>query len=108
MPQNKKQHYVPKFLLRRFSTDKKSINLYNIKSKRKITNANLSNQCYSDYLYGKDLQFEKWLSGIEGELAKLLRIMDVAIIPPPPWSTTHDIMVFFVLSQHGRTKYAAE
>ncbi len=108
MPQNKKHHYVPKFLLRRFSTDKKSINLYNIKSRRAVTGANLANQCYSDYLYGKDPEFEKGMSVVEGEFAKLLRLMDMAVIPPPLFGEAHDVMLYFVLSQHGRTKYAVE
>ena len=41
--ENKKEHYVPRFLLKRFSKDDRSINPYNIKSQRTITGANLKN-----------------------------------------------------------------
>jgi len=54
MPQNKKQHYVPKFYLKRFTPNERLINLYNLKSRRNIIGASLSSQCYKDYMYGKD------------------------------------------------------
>jgi len=108
MPQNKKHHFVPKFLLRRFSHDEKSINLYNFKSKKRVIGANLSNQCYSNYLYGEDPTVEKSLSAAEGQVAALLRLVDKYGSLPPPDSPEREIMIFFVLSQHGRTTYAAE
>lgn len=108
MPQNKKHHYVPRFLLKRFSRDGKSIALYNIPSKTLVPRAPLKTQCYSDYLYGKDSAIEKMLAGVEGELATILRVMDTVLVPPPRLTEVHDALLFFVLSQKGRTQYAAD
>lgn len=108
MPENKKHHYVPRFMLRRFSRDGRSVGLYNIPSKRKVLSAPLKNQCYSDYLYGKGSPIEKALAGAEGQLAQLLREMDHHILPPPPFTPAHEALIFLVLSQRGRTLYAAE
>jgi hypothetical protein len=108
MPQNKKHHYVPRFLLKRFSRDGHSVGLYNIPSRRMVSHAGLKNQCYSDYLYGKNTVVEKALAGAEGLLAELLREMDLRILPPPPFTRAHQALVFLVLSQRGRTLYAAE
>jgi len=108
MADNKKHHYVPRFLLKRFSPNGKSIGIYNIASKRLILRGNLYNQCYTPYLYGKDNVMEKTLAKAEGDLAHLVRAMDQVIAPPPPFSEPHKLMLFFVLSQRGRTQYAAD
>lgn len=108
MPENKKHHYVPRFLLKRFSTDGKSINLWNIKSKRKIISANLKNQCYKDYFYGRTNTIEKSLGDIEGQTAELLRKLDEIGYPPPPGSDEYIGFLLFTLLQEGRTVYAVE
>ena len=76
MPQNKKQHYVPQFYLRRYSKDGKSINIWNISNEKKIESANLKNQCYRNYFYGKDKAFEESLSYIEGQAARILHTIE--------------------------------
>jgi len=108
MPQNKKQHYVPKFYLKRFSKDGKSICLYNIKSKIRIDTANLKNQCYKDYFYGKDLNIEKALGITESAVSTILSKVDCVGILPPPESPACLILILYILIQYGRTKYAAD
>jgi hypothetical protein len=61
MAGNKNQHFVPKFYLRHFSADKKSIHLLNLKSEKPIFGAPLKNQCSRDYFYGEDGRHEKAL-----------------------------------------------
>lgn len=108
MPQNKKHHYVPKFYLRRFTPNERLINIYNLKARRKIIGASLSDQCYKDYMYGKDGQTEKALCVIEGEASKLFKRIDAIISLPKPLTEQHLTMLLHILIQHGRTKYATE
>jgi len=108
MPQNKKHHYVPQFYLKRFSNDGKSICLYNLKNNRKITKANLKNQCYKDYFYGKDLSIEHALGISESLISSILLKIDRTGILPPPRSPDHFNLILYILMQYGRTKYAAD
>jgi hypothetical protein len=108
MPENKKHHYVPKFYLRRFSSDKRSICLYNMPNKLYVKNANLRNQCYQDYFYGKERATENALSGMEGEISKLYIHIDNCNSLPPPLSEHHVALVMSILLQYSRTKYQAD
>lgn len=108
MPQNKKHHYVPKFYLKRFSKNGKSICLYNIKRKLKIASANLKNQCYKDYFYGKDLTIEHALGITETAVSAILSKVDLLGILPPPGSPDYLILILYILMQYGRTIYAAD
>ncbi|MDE0380483.1 MAG: DUF4238 domain-containing protein [Rhodospirillales bacterium] len=108
MPQNKKQHYVPQFYLRRFSKDGKSINIWNISNEKKIESANLKNQCYRNYFYGKDKDFEESLSYIEGQAARILHTIEGKLLLPAPGSEDHLTLVLFVLMQHARTLHSAD
>ncbi len=108
MPENKKHHYVPQFYLKKFSQDKKSISLYNLKSERKIIGANLKNQCYKDYFYGKEQVLEHSLGDIETVVAQIFNLVDQAGVLPPPDSPDYILLILFILIQHGRTKYSAD
>ena len=108
MPENKKHHYVPKFYLRLFSRDKKTICLYNLPKQLHVVNASLRNQCYQDYFYGKEKTTESALAGMEGEIAQLYSLIDKYNSLPPPLSEHHVAMVMSVLIQYGRTKYQAD
>ncbi len=105
MPENKKHHYVPKFYLRRFSGNKKSICLYNLPKQLQVVNANLRNQCYQDYFYGKEKTTESALASMEGEIAQLYSLIDKYNDLPPPLSEHHVAMAISVLIQYSRTKY---
>lgn len=108
MPQNKKHHYVPRFYLKRFSPDGKSINIWNIQNEKRIVSANLKNQCYKDYFYGKDFEVEQALGQIEGEVARILPLIDQYGSPPPYGSDDHFMLILYVLMQYARTAYAAD
>ena len=85
MPANKKHHYVPRFYLKRFARNGNSLNLYNFRLARSIPDVNLKNQCYRDYMYGKEGDQEQCLSQLEGAFAQLLRYMlPSGYLPPPP------------------------
>ena len=104
MPENKKHHYVPKFYLKRFSNNKKSICLWNIRYKRKAVHASLKDQCYKDFFYGKkDNTLEILLSNLEGHASRILRNIDQHNRLPPTWHLDHKILSLFVIIQLFRT-----
>ncbi len=108
MPHNKKHHYVPRFYLKRFSPDGKSINIWNLRSARKILSANLNNQCYRSYFYGKELDAETALGDLEGMASLLFRLIDQYRTPPPYGSPEHQLLVLSTILQYGRTAYSAD
>lgn len=52
----KKQHYIPRFLLKKFAIDvnKKLINIHLMENNEFIINADLYDQAQEKYLYGSD------------------------------------------------------
>ena len=108
MPQNKKQHYVPRFYLKRFSSSGKAINVWLPQQERKILSANLRNQCYKNYFYGSDPTFETALSYVEAETSLMFNIAKTRNELPPPGSPYHHVLVLYVLLQYSRTAYSAE
>ena len=108
MPQNKKQHYVPRFYLKRFSSSGKAINIWLPQKKRKILAANLKNQCYKNYFYGSDPTFETTLGYVEAETSLIFNLADIHKELPPPGSPDHHVLVLYVLLQYSRTVYSAE
>lgn len=104
MPHNKKHHFVPRFYLKRFSSDGKSISLYNIPSKKKIPSGNLGNQCYRDYFYGKNPAVEKSLSTIEASASAILNRLS-----NEPYSVEdHLRLILYLTLQRLRTAAAVE
>ena len=109
MPEYKKQHYVPQFYLKRFSTDGKRINIWNMQRKKIIYSGSLKAQCYKDYFYGKQLGVEKIIGEtIEGAVASIFENIEKHSILPEPISAEHFALVIYMLVQYGRTKYAAD
>lgn len=108
MPNNKKHHYVPRFYLKRFSPNGHSICLWNIDKRIKVPSANLKNQCYKDYFYGKELQVEQALGLVEDHAARIFRLIDKHESPPLYGSGEYLILVLYVLMQYGRTAYSAD
>lgn len=108
MPANKKHHFVPKFYLKNFSSDAKSINLFNIQSDKIVIGANLTNQCYKNYFYGDDDKIEKALGTIEGAAAHVFRDMVNFSKIPKKYSKEHTNLLIHILTQNGRTNYATD
>ena len=107
MADNKRQHFVPKYVLRNFSTDAsaKQINLFHISSKKLIKGASLREQCYKDYFYGENSEIEKNLSVIEGAQATFLR----ELIQSKKTSGLNLTQIpLFLAMQYGRTMRSAE
>ena len=60
------QHFVPKFYLRLFSTNRNSVGAYIFNDDRYVKNASLDSIGGVDFLYGEDGQIEDWFSEFEG------------------------------------------
>ena len=73
MATQKKQHYVPKCILKNFTTNKKFY-VFNVSKNSIIDNAvPYDSQCYTPYLYGKDGNIENYLKKHEDSIAPILQ-----------------------------------
>lgn len=103
----KRQHYVPQFYLRAFSSDGRSINLWNLRRAKRVLGAKLRTQCSGSYFYGKDLELEKALGAMETLSARILR--EVADGSARRLETEERLaMLVYMLVQNARTQYAVE
>ena len=107
MAANKKHHFVPRLYLKNFSSNDKTINIFNLSRDIVIHEGKLKSQCYRDYLYGVDDGLEKALGIIEGEAAKLLRKIRRELKPLHCESVDYANFLTFVIFQRNRTLYAA-
>lgn len=74
MPQNKNQHYIPQFYLRKFSLDGRSISIFNLnRPENVISKASIKGQCSKNYLYGKNEKLEKIIQNFEQEGCEIIR-----------------------------------
>lgn len=106
MPQNKNQHYVPRFYFRNFSKDRKKICIFNLPRELFVKDANIEGQCSKNYFYSKNTNIEKtfsWLEGLASEkIIKLIRNKTFNCFSRE--EVEH--LKSHILFQHGRTKIA--
>jgi hypothetical protein len=103
MPNNKKHHFVPKFYMKFFSPNGKSVNLLHMKREIKLLGIPLKNQCYRDYFYGEDGKLEDALGKIESEAAEAIRRLIANERVPLHTSTDFStILVFYWSSISNR------
>lgn len=69
----KRQHYVPKFYLKGFSSNgsQKQINILLLKNDLVLKDAQLSKQCAKDYFYSKNTEVEKILGFVENSASSV-------------------------------------
>jgi hypothetical protein len=109
LPSHKKHHYVPKFHLKYFGfNNQKNICLYNLLSKKHISRAQLKNQAYEDYLYGKKENMEIALSNIE----RLTSVIFNKIISRNGnlrlSKKLYQLLIIYISIQMNRTIYAKD
>ena len=106
---NKRQHYIPQFLLRRFSPpDKPTVRLFVIASGKSVDSAPIKGQCYKDDFYGDDLQLDKYFQEMEGRSAALFRSLDNVKSPLAKIAEEQAGLIVFLLAQLSRTPAAAD
>lgn len=101
MPNYKRQHYVPQFYLRNFTTDDQ-IQIYNLKTK-KYNTMNCRNVCSRDYFYAQMPEMERSFSEMEGEGSRI--ISNIILENSLSNITTEDycLLLYFICFQYART-----
>ncbi|MDU1540000.1 MAG: DUF4238 domain-containing protein [Paeniclostridium sordellii] len=99
-------HYVPQFLLKNFSNNRKSIGTYMWKQKKYIKEASIKKQACKDYLYGKDMYIEDNFMRLEKIWAKIISaIIEQEKIPLKLESYTY--LITFILTCEARNLKSA-
>ena len=106
MPEKKKQHYVPKCLLKNFSDSKQNIHIFRLEKNNIISKpVPYGSQCKNDYMYGKDVFWENKLNDYETIVSPIIdKIIHCKFISVEEES----IIKNFVLFQHLRTDKAVD
>lgn len=102
MNKRKKQHYVPQFYLRNFARKDNKFTIIDLKSNRIIESAPCKDQCYENYYYGNDEEWEEELGRIES----LASVVIQKIINSDNYYPTLDeikILKKYILFQRNRT-----
>ena len=107
MATKKNQHFVPRFLLKKFSRDGRSVALVVVSKGISIAQAPLANQCSRDYFYGRDLTIEDAFATWEGEIAAIVRKLDPDHLRELSGEQLYQLRQY-VLYQRLRTEGAAE
>lgn len=107
MAEKKRQHYVPRLILRAFSRDRATTSVLVLDSGDAIHGASINRQCFENYFYGEDGKVEDSLAQVEGLFAALLGDRS-----PERLEALTDadmlLLTFFVQLQRGRTVAAAD
>lgn len=69
MPNQKKQHYVPKFYMKEFSDNEGKFSVFNLDGNQLYEAVPYADQCYKNYYYGKDGLWENRLGEMETKWA---------------------------------------
>jgi hypothetical protein len=103
----KRQHYVPRMILRNFSSDAEKRRISLVAGGKRIYGTSLRDQCQEDYFYGADQVMEDSFAKEEARMATFFG--DLA---PERFASLEDDDVhqlrLFVAYQHARTRAAAE
>ena len=103
----KKQHYVPQFYMKKFSSNQKSIGLYIFNQEKYIENASIKDINLKHYFYGENNANEKLLSELEGKWNTIIsEIIKTSTIPKHEKDYIYLCMLLMV--SYGRTLAATE
>jgi len=110
MAEKKRQHFVPVFYLKLFSTDREQrrISLFHLGSQRLIPNVSIKRQAYKDNFYGSDRVFESAFEMLEGRSAQVISEIIQKNDHPAYYSQEHHVILTFATMLHARTLYSAE
>lgn len=103
----KTQHYVPRVVLRGFSRDGRSISVFLLKSRKRISGASIGDQCAKHLFYGEDGIVEKAFADLEGEFGAAIGDRSPTKLEGLNFGETEAIR-FFVMLQRHRTVAAGE
>ncbi|GEM_PF-3216894 len=105
MAKNKKQHYVPQFLLRNFHVESKDrcIALFNVRNNIIIPIASISDQACKDYFYAKESIIEELLSKGEYDACMIIRDLIKTETIPHKADESYSKLLNFIAIQRCRT-----
>jgi hypothetical protein len=106
-PKKKKQHFVPRLILRKFSSDDRSISLVVLASRKRVNGASIATQCYEDYFYGADGELEDAFGISEGLFQKALGDLSIEHLERLSDDELYQVRLFAHYQRH-RTVAAAE
>ncbi len=108
--ETKRQHYVPQFLLREFSSDpeRASVGVYIQRRDLFIAAVPIKRQAYEDYFYGRDGKLERTLGDIENRAAPIVRNIIATRAVPAEFSFPYADLLMFSILLHARTKKHAD
>lgn len=106
--ENKFQHYVPQFYLRNFSNNGKSVGSFVFSNHKYIENAPIRSICGRDYLYGDDLNIEKWFQRLERIWSRIINkiISSGNLLSINDEEKVYLLMLFYL--SDARTAYVAD
>lgn len=98
----RKQHYVPKFYLRKFSENNKSVGMYLFKTNKIIEYASINDSLWEEYFYGEDAIVENKLAEWEGRWNDVISsIIELERLPETERHLTW--LRYFILISSART-----
>lgn len=98
----RRQHYVPKFYLRNFSENNKSVGIYLFKKNKIIEHGSINDNLWAEYFYGEDAVIENKLAEHEGRWNDTISsIINTERLP----DTERDLtwLRYFILISSART-----
>ncbi len=99
----KYNHYVPQFLLRQFSNNRKSVGMYIKESNKYIKTASISNVAGENFLYGKTNELEDILAEIEGAWSTVINKINSSQIKYKLNKSERELLYTFFTISEART-----
>lgn len=104
----RKHHFVPRFYLKAFQSERGRIHLYNLKRSLPVENASLRDQCYKRKFYGTNDLLENEIAKLEGCIAPVLKSIATKGEVPRFDSDGYLTLLSFVAMQALRTPTSAD
>ena len=98
----RRQHYVPKFYLRNFSKNNKSVGMYLFKSNKIIEHGSINDNLWEEYFYGEDALVENKLAEYEGRWNDIISSI-IKTERLPEIERELILMRYFILISSART-----
>jgi len=102
----KRHHYVPRFYLRRFASQPRRINVFNLRRRAAFASVGLRDQCFKHRLYGHTPLLEDAFSILETQIPKVFDVIEFSHQPPQRHTADYERLVRFLALQYARTTAA--
>ena len=107
MPQTKKHHYVPRFLLSHFANEREAIDVFQFSKDRFRPSVGFKSQCQEKNFYGNDGVLEDAFQKLESPASSIIKKMIAGDLTKIEFDDLQ-LLRHFMLYQTARTKIAAK